>query len=324
MRPARPRPPDRRVPRSIQIAVPPEIADEAVRRIQAMREVVGVARMRGASLDPPGDIVQFQATNDGVRNVFGALVDLRVHEHGSIETSQPKCLITASGQRAVDLESNETVWDEMASHLRQDTNLSVNYVALMALAGSVAACGLWADMLHIVIGAMVIAPAFEPLVRMPFGLITRLPTVARSGVRSALAGYAALVAGAAIATLILGTIDAAAASDLRSREWVRYWSSFSPAGVLVSVFAAAAGAYVIAGLRSVLTTGVMIALALIPSMALVGMALAMGELPLIGDALMRWVVDAGLVVGVSALVFGVKQARLHRRPAIERSERGRG
>lgn len=86
--------------------------------------------------------------------------------------------------------------------------------------------------------------------------------------------------------------------------------------MLVSAFAAAAGAVVITGQRSVLTTGVMIALALIPSMSIVGMALASADLALAGRGFVRWSVDAVLVVLISAVVLGLKQLLLHRRRAL--------
>ena len=61
--------------------------------------------------------------------------------------------------------------------------------------------------------------------------------------------------------------------------------------------------------------GVMIALALIPSASLVGMALVSGEFGLAGQAWMRWLVDVGCVVLGSAAVFGAKRMLLRGEPA---------
>jgi hypothetical protein len=76
--------------------------------------------------------------------------------------------------------------------MRGDTNLGVNYLSLMALAGAIAAAGLWTGMLHIIVGAMVIAPAFEPLMRIPFGLICGTREVSVRGAKSGAAGYLAM------------------------------------------------------------------------------------------------------------------------------------
>lgn len=304
------------MPRSIEVSVSPEKADAVVRCVEGMDGVVGLARRRGASLQPPGDIVTIQTTNDGTRRVLRAMDELEVLDGGSIVTSEPRSILSPEHQEQINRETNETVWDEMAVLLRQDTNLAPNYLALMALAGAIAAVGLWTDTLHVVIGSMVIAPAFEPLVRLPFGFISGPRRIAKSGLVSAITGYVALAVGAAVALLILDVVDSTRTTELRTRSWVQFWSTLTATGVVASAFAAAAGAVVISGQRSVLTTGVMIALALIPSMTIVGMAVAVGDFALAGRGFVRWAVDAGLVVLLSAAVLVVKRLYLHRHRAL--------
>lgn len=55
--------------------------------------------------------------------------------------------------------------------------------------------------------------------------------------------------------------------------------------------------------RSVLTSGVMIALALIPSAVIFSMGLMTGRLDIAIKGLQRWLIEAGLVVTTAALVF---------------------
>jgi uncharacterized membrane protein len=69
----------------------------------------------------------------------------------------------------------------------------------MTVAGAVAAAGMWSDALHLVIGAMVIAPAFEPLIRVPFGLIAGPGALAKRALPAIIWGYLALAAGGLIA-----------------------------------------------------------------------------------------------------------------------------
>jgi len=304
------------MPRSIEVSVPPEKADAIVRHLQHIEGVIGLVRQRGASLQPPGDVLSIQSTNDGTRQILQVLNDLRVVDDGSIATSAPRSLISADHQALIDRESNETIWDEMAFLLRQDTNLAPNFLALMMLAGAIAAVGLWSDTLHIVIGAMVIAPAFEPLVRLPFGLIAGPRRIAKSGLVAASVGYVFLALGGVVAVLVLQAVDPGRSADLQSRPWVSFWSTVTVTGVVASTFAAAAGAVVISGQRSVLTTGVMIALALIPSMAIVGMGITVGDFALAGRGFVRWAVDAALVVVVSAVVLTLKRLYLHRHSAL--------
>lgn len=304
------------MPRSIEVSVPPQKADAIIERVEGMDGVVSLARQRGASLQPRGDIVSIQTTNDATRRVLRAIDELDVLDEGSIVTNEPRSIISPKHQEQINRESNETIWDEMAFLLRQDTNLAPNYLALMALAGAIAAAGLWTDTLHVVIGSMVIAPAFEPLVRIPFGFVAGPRRIAKTGLVSAVAGYIALAVGAAVALLILHAVDSTRTAELRTRYWVEFWSTLTATGVVVSTFAGAAGAVVVSGQRSVLTTGVMIALALIPSMAIVGMGLAVGDFALAGRGFARWAVDVGLVVLLSAAVFGLKRWYLNRHRAL--------
>jgi hypothetical protein len=301
--------------RSIQVAVPAELADSVLSQLNGVDGILGVARQRNASISPPGDVVIIQTSNDAVRVVIGKLSELGVPSRGSIITSELKSVVSPAHQKNVDDESNETGWEEIAVLLRQETNIDANFLALTFFAGAIAAVGLWADKIHIIVGAMVIAPAFEPLLRIPFGIIAGLHRMARIGVLSSVAGYFMIFIGGVITLLILRAFDSGASggADLTTRSWVSYWSSFSVTGVLASVLGATGGAFVVAGLRSVLTTGVMITLSLVPSITIVGMAIANGNLALAGDAFARWALDAALVIFMSAIVLGVKQKMTHRR-----------
>lgn len=300
------------MPRTIELSASPEKIDAVLQKIQPIDGLVSISRQRGASLKPPGDVLSLQATNGASRSILSVLAEAGIPEQGSINTSAPTSLISTDNQKAIDNETNETIWDEMAFMLRNDTNPSANFLVSMALAGAIAAGGLWADKLHLIIGAMLIAPAFEPLARLPFGLISGTRQLIPSGLRSAVTGYLSLAAGAALTCWILQLAGAELSAPLPQQEWVSYWSSLTFSGVLVSVFGAIAGAIVISGQRAVLTTGVMVTLALIPSMALVGMGLATADLSLAGDGFLRWIVDVFLVVLMTGLVFWLKQFYIHK------------
>lgn len=298
--------------RIIKVGAPSATVDALVRRLQAVDGVMSLSLQRTASLRPPGDVLSIHATNDAARAVLKLLDEHGVARSGWVWTSAPKAYLCPAQARVGD-ESNETVWEEMAFLLREDTNVSINYLLTMGLAGAIAAGGLWTNTLHIIVGAMIIAPAFEPLVRFPFALIAGGRRLAFGGLQSAAAGYLVMALGAALATLLLQAWGGKPADALAGQQWMRYWSTLTFPGLLMSVFGGLAGAVVISGLRSVLTTGVMITLALIPSMAVVGTGVAIGDPDLATQGLLRWGVDALLVMTMSAAVFALKQRLLHRR-----------
>lgn len=204
----------------------------------------------------------------------------------------------------------------MAFLLRRDTNLNSNYLLLMLLAGFVAAVGLWTDTPHIVVGAMVLAPGFEPILRIPFGIVAGPRFLASRGWASTLAGYLALAIGSALAYPMLAMVTPGSPPDLSALRWVGYWSDITATGVLIALAAGAAGAIVVVAQRPVMSAGVMIALALIPSMAVAGMAAAAGDLPLAGHGLGRWLLEVACVVVAGGVVLGAKQLLVHRRHAL--------
>lgn len=241
------------MPRTLTVSLSPAKAQALLQQVGTLEGVAGYSHQRAVSVRPPGDVVTVQVTNDGLRRLLLVLDELRVIDEGTIVTSEPKSVLSPDLQQRLERESNETVWEEMAFLLRQDTNLMLNYLVLMTLAGAIAAAGLWLDLLHVVIGSMLIAPAFEPLVRLSFGVVAGPQRIAWSGLQSTLVGYLMLAAGAAVMLWLLRALEVAAPGPLAELPLVRLWSSFTMGGLLTSALAAAAGAIVIAGLRPVLT-----------------------------------------------------------------------
>ncbi len=96
---------------------------------------------------------------------------------------------------------------------------------------------------------------------------------------------------------------------LPSGTLLSYWKHPTASATVVAVFAAAGGALLVIAARPVLTAGVMIALALVPGAALVGIGLADADLALADRGALRWAHDAVIVSVVGAAVFGLYRVR---------------
>ena len=237
----------------------------------------------------------------------------------SYTTSEPVSMVSSSHAASIVRDTSESSWEEIERMAAKESNMTANALLVMALAGMIAAVGIATNALHVVIGAMVIAPGFQPISRIGLGLVAQSPAW-RRGLWDTLRGYAVLVAVAALTSLLLDVLGEPAlgggASYLQPGALVSFWMTNDETSFLVTLAAATAGVVLVATNRSVLTAGVMIALALVPSAALVGMALVQGATEVAGDAAARWLVDAVLLFGVSIAVFGWKRARVHRRPLM--------
>jgi hypothetical protein len=298
----------------VEISVPPRQRPELLDRLEQLDGVAAILIQEGASHLPPGDLVILRGTNQAAEEVMRIADEMRLIETGgAIAINEPLGLASGERRRMIKDDSSGSSWEEIDTLLRRDTNPSLNFLGMMALAGAVAGAGLMQDILHIVIGAMLIAPGFEPLVRVSAGLACGLRDSAWRGVLSAALAYVVLALGAVGGMFVAIWLDPALAlADLPSRNWVQFWTDVKLGSVAVAFFAGLAGALVVNSHQTVFATGVMIALALVPGMAIFGMAIAAGlpHLALLG--LGRWAVDAACVLISSGLVFGVKRAMLGR------------
>lgn len=159
------------MPRTIEITLVHEKTAGLLEKLREMDGVVGISLLRSAALFPERDVLRVQATNDATHGILTVLKERKILREGSILTSEPRSLMVSSEESEVERESNETIWEEMAFLLRRDTNFSHNFILLMFLAGGIAATGLAVNRLALIIAAMILAPGFEPLLRIPFGLV---------------------------------------------------------------------------------------------------------------------------------------------------------
>lgn len=302
--------------RRIIISTDPVLRSQVIERVQGMSGVASISLQLGSSLLPPGDVVSIDATNEAALAVMALLTEMGVLDKGSVTLSEPSAVISVGDLRELDRQGNEGVWEEVGERLRRDSNVTFNYLVLMASSGAIACFGLVADTLHIIAGAMLIAPGFEPLLRIVFGLMGHRYG-ARAGLRASLAGYLALAAGAAAAAPVALWLQGQGGAALQDLHWVGYWSRIEPGGVVVSLIAGAAGATIVSARLTVFATGVMVALALVPSMALVGLGLASGNLGIAWGGVLRWTVELACVLAAGGLVLAVKRRSLHHRRVFD-------
>jgi hypothetical protein len=304
--------------RSITITVPPERTHPLLGDIESTDGVIGIRLDPGVSRRPPGDVITVLVTNVSLHLLLRV-----IDRHGipgdpatSITLSEPAGIISSTAAPAISGDTTEIPWEEMEYTLARESNMSTNALVTMAAAGIFAAVGVAMNALHIVMAAMLIAPGFEPIVRIALGFVSK-STVWKQGLKDMAAGYAALLTGAVFASLVLQllgrSLPSAEASYLHAGDLARYWTTFSGPTVLVAAVAGFSGAILIANNRSILTAGVMIALSLVPTMAMCGMGVVAGDLGLALIALGRWLGDVLIVFLTSLAAFAWKHRTVQQR-----------
>jgi hypothetical protein len=153
------------MPRTVAITLSPSQTDGLITEIQRLEGLVGLRVQRGISVQPPGDVVSVEVLNRALPSLMRLLDAQSIGRTaaGSITTSEPTSLISASSAEAIMRDSNEATWEEMEAVIAKETNMTVNTLLLMGACGILAVIGIATNALHLVIAAMVLAPVSSPL-----------------------------------------------------------------------------------------------------------------------------------------------------------------
>lgn len=303
--------------RTIELTIPALNTDSFLSDLERV-ELLTLRVSRGVSLRPPGDVVAIEITDDDLGEVM-RIADrygLGATDGVTMTTSTPSSVIT-DHYSELTRESQSTTWEELELSIGEDSTMTPDRSIVMGIAGFIAGLGIVTGTVHAVVGAMVIAPGFQPFSRFVLGMIN-WSGAWRGGLTDVTRAYGSLLVGATLAgllTLALGetALDAGDDTYLASADLVRFWTTASWHGVAISAVASVCGGLLIAIDRTVLTAGVMVAVALVPTATLVPMALLAGEPTLAAAAGGRFALEVVLVLGGSAAVFSVKRRRDRRR-----------
>lgn len=183
----------------------------------------------------------------------------------------------------------------------KETKLNSHYLTLVVLSTLVAAIGLIENNIAVIIGAMVIAPLLGP--NLAFGLATALGDRELMG-RASLS----ILCGLAIAVIVSYLLGLVWPPTLVSTELMGRTVVGLDSVALALASGAAAVMSLTAGVSSVLV-GVMVAVALLPPAATVGLMLSLGHMDLAQGAALLLAVNIVSVNLSAKLVFLLKGVR---------------
>lgn len=306
--------------RTLEITVAPADTDTLCQDLAQVEGVLSLSVQHGASLKPPGDVVTVHALARAADPVVRCVSAVQPRGPLSIVTSEVSSIIDADHSHlAIDGDVDDALWEEMETGLSDQAWVTPNYLSLMALGGAVAASGLGDEPVRqavSIVAASVIAPGFEPILKIPLGLVLRRQQLVRRGLVSLASGYAAFILAAALLFLVLRVTGTVTVPQLVHNTGVQRLAHPTLSDVLSSACATAAGAVMVTAYRRTVLSGPLIALVLFHAAALVGAALVAGQASLCAIALGRFALDIVLVVGIGALVIAIKRSTTHQRAPL--------
>jgi hypothetical protein len=306
--------------RAIEITLPPASTDALISELKKSDYLIGLSVQRGASIKPPGDVIVVHTLNRDADRVLRLADTVRQHGSVSVVTHEVSSIIDPEHERVIANDIDEALWEEAETTLRHQSQVTANYLTLMALGGVIAATGLIAvsstSQAISFVAAAIIAPGFEPLANIPLGLALHRPGVVVMGLKSAVAGYLTLILSAALTFLLLRLLGLASVEQFVHNYEVKTLAHIPLREVIVSTCGAVAGMTMVLSHRRYTIPGALIALAVIPAAAMIGVALVAGQPALIYQGVERLGLDVLLVVAGGLLVVLLKQAIMHRRKAM--------
>lgn len=307
----------------VRAVVPPAVWPVLCDDLANHAAVVNLTHFPGASRNPDGDLVAFDAAAEAANDIIALLRSHDVHRTGSIVFDRINTAISdaaAIAEASAPGDPTEAViWEEVEADVRQNSTISASYLVLMMLSVMIASVGILLDSAVLIVGSMVVGPDFGPLSGIVLGIHRRRPKRAAQATRTLVVGFAVAVAGAIVLTLITnatGNVPAAYRAGARPlTSFVAHPDGWS---VVVAVLAGLAGTLALIESKSGPLLGVFISVTTVPAAANLGVAIALGEWSEARGAFEQLLVNLVVMVVAGIATMRVVQY-LHRRMHRTRS-----
>ena len=290
----------------LRVVCPNELTDRAVTLLRGDETVTDVVLLRGAAIDPPGDLVLADVAREAASGIIDRLVELGVPERGAVSVEQSDTVLSRRAERAAAAAPGEptdaVVWQELRERAGAENHVSVTFLVLMAIACSIGMVGVVTNQPVLVVGAMAVGPDFGPLAALAYGVVRRSREMLVGGLWATALGYASGIVGALVVAWVLrwwGLIDQ---HDLVAPHALTDFV-YRPGGLgaVVAFLAGVAGAVSLSTSRTGALVGVLISVTTIPAAGVVGAAVAFGVGGEAGSAGRQLLVNVGMIV-VGAVV----------------------
>jgi uncharacterized hydrophobic protein (TIGR00341 family) len=253
---------------------------------------------------------QRQAVMDALQNVLAASENARIVVM-AVDTVLPRPEEDEEAGRSRRLAATR---EELYSQVERGARLDTNFLLLTMLSTVVAAIGLIEDNVAVVVGAMVIAPLLGPNIALAFGTSLGDGELAWQALKTG-------VVGLGLAVLLSLGIGLVWPVDLTSGE-ILARTDVGLDGVALALASGAAAVLSLTTGLSATLVGVMVAVALLPPAATLGMLLGAGHSGLAGGAGLLLAVNVVCVILSAKLVFlakGVKPRTWYERQKARQS-----
>ncbi len=290
----------------LRVTCPADNTDAVLDTLRKEAGTVHLTALRGAAIDPPGDLVEADIVREATDGVLAALCGLGVDHVGGITLEPLDTVLSDAADAAAVAAPGEpadaVVWDELIARTGDDSRLTFTFMAFLILACLIAVVGVVTDSPITVVGAMVVGPEFAPLAAMAVGLVLRRGDLIRRAAIALGLGFPLAMLIAAAGALLgewTGLIDVEVVRSLKQVDFIYQVGPFS---LILAMLAGAAGMLSLTSAKSAALIGVFISVTTVPAAAFAVVAITTGDWRTAAESTLQLLVNlvgiafAGVVV----------------------------
>jgi uncharacterized hydrophobic protein (TIGR00271 family) len=210
--------------------------------------------------------------------------------------------------------SSAVVWADLLGQAGEQARPVARFLVLMAVAGVIAAYGVFYGNSILIVGAMAVSPDFLPIAATCIGLVARRPRLVGRALWTLIAGLATAGVFAGVITVLLDALNLLPSSFALGENGLSGLTTVNSSTVVVALVAGVAGILALET-RASAAVGVAISVTTIPASAYLGVAAGVGDIGKASGALAVLGINVAMLLAGGSLTLMTQQALTRRRPA---------
>ncbi|WBB63708.1 DUF389 domain-containing protein [Streptomyces sp. WMMC500] len=266
----------------LRIQCPAARTDEVVGLLHKTVGTAHLAVLRGASLDPEGDVVLCDVAREAADQLLHQLRVRGLCDEGAVSVDHVDLTLSRRADQAEEAAPGEAadavVWESLVEETHEESALSLTFLAMLGVATLLASCGVMIDSAILIVGAMALGPEFGPVAGLCVALVQWRARLAARSVGALLAGFAVAMVLTVVFSVVMDAFGLFTEGDLEAvRPQTEFifapdWFSF-----IVALLAGTAGTLSLTSSKSGALVGVAISVTTVPAAANAAVAVSYGD-----------------------------------------------
>jgi uncharacterized hydrophobic protein (TIGR00271 family) len=297
----------------VRVVSPAEHTDAVVRLLRDEPGATHMVLLRGAAVEPPGDVVEADVAREAADEVLAALYELGIDHLGGITVESIDATLSDSAHTAEEQAPGQgadaVVWEELVARTGEESRLNVTYQAFLTIACLLAAVGAVTDSPVTVVGAMVVGPEFGPLAAIAVGLVRRRWDLVRRAAVALGVGFPLAMVITAAGTALGELTGLFTRENIEHLDQVDFIYDVGPFSLIVAMLAGAAGMLSLTSTKSAALVGVFISVTTVPAAGFAALAAVLGDWQRAAASTLQLVVNLTGIVLAAIMVLWLRHRR---------------